>query len=307
MATPTLETVPELRYEDMTGEELAQQVAELSGMTVSEVMTDGVQTSLVALHLSGGVPEDREDLIRLATGETFVRPTAFTRVHPAPNAAGGVMIVDVPMEDINLTGPQQIDAAIGIRPVTANANVVNDPAAAKATPAAKAAPVPNDGRPPNAPPVDHLGLNDIPVETTHLMCERVQMHRLSRNGPVNREVCAALTLMDCGKDVKTVWSDLDMYVVNDSTDEMGKIEQEAMRVALRLYEAQMALAEAVYKREWSEECPIISVLLPGTRSGGMSGCRFDHPDEHSNGPMSSLRLEVENELPRHPHCHQWHQ
>ena len=57
-------------------------------------------------------------------------------------------------------------------------------------------------------------------------------------------------------------------------------------------EAQIRLVEAVYKREWSEECPIISLHLPGTRSGGLSGCRFEHPDEHSNGPMSSLRLRM---------------
>ena len=70
-------TVVAPRYEEMTGEELAQTVADLSGMTLADVKTDGVQTSLVALHLSGGVPEDREDLIRLATGESFVRPTTY--------------------------------------------------------------------------------------------------------------------------------------------------------------------------------------------------------------------------------------
>ena len=49
------------RYEEMTGEELAQTVADLSGMSLEEVKTDGVQTSLVALHMSGGVPEDRQE------------------------------------------------------------------------------------------------------------------------------------------------------------------------------------------------------------------------------------------------------
>ena len=75
-------TVPEVRCEELTGEQLAVNVAALSGLTVEEVRSDGVQASdsLIALHLTGGVPETRQDLIRLATGESFVRPTAFTRV-----------------------------------------------------------------------------------------------------------------------------------------------------------------------------------------------------------------------------------
>ena len=44
------------RYEEMTGDELAQTVADLSGMSLHDVITDGVQTSLVALHMTGGVP-----------------------------------------------------------------------------------------------------------------------------------------------------------------------------------------------------------------------------------------------------------
>ena len=278
-------------------------MADLLGVTVEEVKADGVQTSLVALHVSGGAPEDRADLIRLATGESFVRPTAFTRVTPDPNAAG-VLFVDIPLED--LTGPQQIDSAMGIRPSNADANAEGN-AVAKAKPVAKAPPVfdANGNVVPKAPPAKAASsssnarlqnaprsLNDIPAETTHLMCETLQMHKLSRNGPVNKEVSKALTLMDCGKELKKAWNDLDMYVVNDSTDEMTKIEEYGKIMARRLLEAQLALAEAIYKREWSDECPIISVLLPGTRSGGMSGCRFDHPDEHSNGPMSSLRLRM---------------
>ena len=82
MANPAMPTVPEVRYEELTGEQLAVDVAALSGLTVEEVRSDGVQASdsLIALHLTGGVPETRQDLIRLATGESFVRPTAFTRV-----------------------------------------------------------------------------------------------------------------------------------------------------------------------------------------------------------------------------------
>ena len=38
------------------------------------------------LHLTGELPETRQDLIRLATSESFVRPTAFARVTAAPGA-----------------------------------------------------------------------------------------------------------------------------------------------------------------------------------------------------------------------------
>ena len=30
---------------------------------------------------------------------------------------------------------------------------------------------------------------------------------------------------------------------------------------------------------------MLSDLLPGTRAGGTTACQFDHPDQHSNGPM----------------------
>ncbi|CAE7330836.1 unnamed protein product, partial [Symbiodinium sp. CCMP2592] len=168
-----------------------------------------------------------------------IRPTAAPKAAPnaAPTAVPKKSPPPVPTET------QNVD----------NGHAKAAPSAKAAT-AATAAPSANYRRHPNAPPVDNVGLNDIPIETTHLMCEFTQMHRLSRNGPVNMEVFHALTKMDCGAEVK--------------------------------------LAEAIYKREWSDECPILSVLLPGTRSGGMSGCRFDHPDEHSNGPMSSLRLRM---------------
>ena len=66
MVNPAMPTVPEVQYEELTGEQLAVEVALLSGRTVEEVRNDGVQSSLVALHLIGGVPETRQDLIRLA-------------------------------------------------------------------------------------------------------------------------------------------------------------------------------------------------------------------------------------------------
>ena len=72
-----------------------------------------------------------------------------------------------------------------------------------------------------------------------------------------------------------------------------QIRVEACKMADRMYVAQVGLAEAVYRRECSDEwAPILSLSIPGTRSGGLSGCRFEHPDEHWNGPMSSLRLRM---------------
>ena len=272
------------RYEEMTGDELAQTVADLSGMSLHDVITDGVQTSLVALHMTGGVPEDRHDLIRLATGESFVRPTAFQRVHPDPNAPG-VIVLDVPLD--SMTGPQRIDAAMGIRSSNANAKPSAAPALAAipertvAMASSSNARLPNDANEPKFPP-----------EATHLMRETLFPHKLSRNGPVNKEVSNALSRMDCGGDVRKTWNDLDKYVTLEDTAEMTKIEKHAKAMAKILHEAQVQLAEAVFKREWSEECPILSLLMPGTRSGGLSGCRFDHPDERSNGPMSSLRLRM---------------
>ena len=259
------------RYEEMTGDELAHTVADLSGMSLHEVITDGVQTSLVALHMTGGVPEDRQDLIRLATGESFVRPTAFQRVNPDPNAPG-VLVLDVPLE--SMTGPQRIDAAMGIRSPNANAKPSVAPALA-------------------APAAGTSTENEkFPPESTHLMRETLFPHKLSRNGPVNREVSMALNKMDCGGDVRKTWNDLDKYVTLEDKEEKKAIETYAKGMARVLHEAQVELAEAVFKREWSEECPILSLLMPGTRSGGLSGCRFDHPDERSNGPMSSLRLRM---------------
>ena len=273
------------RYEEITGDELAQTVADLSGMSLHDVITDGVQTSLVALHLTGGVPEDRQDLIRLATGESFVRPTAFQRVHPDPNAPG-VLVVDVPLD--SMTGPESIDVAMGIRSSTANVKPSAAPALAAIPERTVAMASSSNARSQNATDENAK----FPPESTHVMRETLFPHTLSRNGPVNREVCNALNKMDCGADLRKTWNDLDKYVTLEDTAEMTKIETHAKGMAKILHEAQVQLAEAVFKREWSEECPILSLLMPGTRSGGLSGCRFDHPDERSNGPMSSLRLRM---------------
>ena len=116
-------TVPEIRYESITGEQLAVDVAALSGLSVEEIRSDGVQASLVAPHLTESIPEDRLDLIRLATGESFVRPTAFHRVTAAPGA--NVLTVDIEIGDDSPTDPplagnQRIDAALGILPAPVN-------------------------------------------------------------------------------------------------------------------------------------------------------------------------------------------
>ena len=69
-------------------------IAALTDLTEDEVRQTGVQSNLVALHLAGNVPEHRQDLQRLAQGETMIRPSG------------------PPVE--NATGPAAIDAALGI-------------------------------------------------------------------------------------------------------------------------------------------------------------------------------------------------
>ena len=127
-----------------------------------------------------------------------------------------------------------------------------------------------------------IGRNDFPVESLRLMNETLTTHRFSRNGPVNRAVSAALSRMDMGKDVTTVWQRLDEYVTTDSQTECHKIEMDAGAIANRLHDAQVGLAEAVYRREWNDEwAPILSLLIPGTWSG--EDCR----DADLSTPMST--------------------
>ena len=76
------------RYEEMTGDELAQTVADLSGMSLHEVITDGVQTSLVALHMTGGVPEDRQDLIQTGDWRIFRSPDCLPESEPGSECTG---------------------------------------------------------------------------------------------------------------------------------------------------------------------------------------------------------------------------
>ena len=63
-----LELLPEQMYEEITAEQLVIDVAALSDLTEDEVRQTGVQNNLVALHLTGNVPEHRQDLHRLAQG-----------------------------------------------------------------------------------------------------------------------------------------------------------------------------------------------------------------------------------------------
>eukprot|EP00439_Symbiodinium_sp_Y106_P060088 s3562_g8.t2 len=207
------------------------------------------------MNAAGALPFDRRDLMRLARGESYVRPIDTAMV--TARNGGRTLVVDgeiapsVPLEA--MTRNQMVDANLGIRPDPRTAAMLIQPDAEQTASA---------GIPPTAaPPATEsreIGRNDFPVESLHLMNETLTAHRFSRNGPMNREVSAALSRMDMGKDVTKV-----------------------------------GLAEAVYRREWNDEwAPILSLLIPGTRSGGLSGCRFEHPDEHSNGPMSSLRLRM---------------
>ena len=88
--------------EAISGEQLAIDSAALTGRAVEEVKQDGVQTTLVALFMSGGVPEDRMDLQRLAEREIFfVRPANETADPPTAAAEPA-------------TGTAAIDAALGI-------------------------------------------------------------------------------------------------------------------------------------------------------------------------------------------------
>ena len=65
------------------------------------------------------------------------------------------------------------------------------------------------------------------------LCTTLHACRLSRNGPVNREVSAALTRMDLGKDLTKIWRRLDEYVTTDSEERCSKIRMDACEMANR--------------------------------------------------------------------------
>ena len=275
-----MEPLPEHLYEEITAEQLVIDIAALTDLTGDEVRQTGVQNNLVALHLAGNVPEHRQDLQRLAQGETMIRPSG------------------PPVE--NATGPAAIDAALGVNV----SNGTAEPAPA-ATPTLGVLPGPVSSTAPSAavpnvpvpavpaPTGPNAALNAAPWEARNLMNEPMLPHRLSRHGPVTVEVSAALTAMDCGVELTRVWRELDNYVGTVVENDRERVVERANDLADRMLRAQVGLAETLYKSEWDENtAPMMSVLLPGTRSGGTTACRFDHPDQHSNGPMSSLRMRM---------------
>eukprot|EP00439_Symbiodinium_sp_Y106_P080247 s176_g19.t1 len=309
MANPSTPTVPEVQYEALNGEQLALDLSR--GRSVDEIVREGVHVTLILMHAAGELPFDRPDLLRLARGESHVRPIEQVRITPVDG--GRVLVVEgeiapsVPLE--SLTNNQMIDVNQGIRPDPRTAAFMVLPpnadqliassddeqnAAPSAEQTASAGIPPNVLMPGRIDP--EIGRNDFPVESLHLMNETLHMHRLSRKGPVNREVSAALTRMGLGKDLTKIWRRLDEYASTDSEERCSKIRMDACEMANRMHVAQTGLAEAVYRRERNDEwSPLLSLLIPGTRSGGLSGCRFEHPDEHSNGPMSSLRLRMHSQ------------
>ncbi|OLP76254.1 hypothetical protein AK812_SmicGene43836, partial [Symbiodinium microadriaticum] len=74
---------------------------------MDEIKNEGVQTTLVAMHMMGMIPEEHQGLYRLAMGESFVRPIATLGLQPE--------------ENVNASGPAQIDAALGITGAAAKA------------------------------------------------------------------------------------------------------------------------------------------------------------------------------------------
>eukprot|EP00439_Symbiodinium_sp_Y106_P033392 s5358_g4.t1 len=159
-----MEPLPEHLYEAITAEQLVIDIAALTDLTEDEVRQTGVQNNLVALHLAGNVPEHRQDLQRLAQGETMIRPSG------------------PPVE--NATGPAAIDAALGINVSTGNVGSSANAKAGMPAPAnagmeprtngapAPSAPVPNEPAPAApAPSEQNAALNAAPWEARNLMNE----------------------------------------------------------------------------------------------------------------------------------------
>ena len=109
-------TVPEVQYEALNGEQLALDLSR--GRSVDEIVREGVHVTLILMHAAGELPFDRPDLLRLARGESHVRPIEQVRITPVHG--GRVLVVEgeiapsVPLE--SLTNNQMIDVNQGIRP-----------------------------------------------------------------------------------------------------------------------------------------------------------------------------------------------
>ena len=97
--------------------------------------------------------------------------------------------------------------------------------------------------------------------------------------------------MDIGPEFARVWNELDRFITTVVQSDRENVIERAMDLADRLVKAQIGLADTLYRRGWNDvTAPVLSILLPGTRAGGLTACRFDHPDKHSNGPASPLRM-----------------
>ncbi|CAE7666480.1 unnamed protein product [Symbiodinium sp. CCMP2592] len=213
---------------DITAEQLVIDVAALSDLTEAEVRQTGVQSNLLALHLAGNVPDDRPDLQRLAQGLPVIRSTADPATVPT-------------------SGPAAMDAALGIH-VRNGTEETAPPTAANE---------PNDSVPEApAPSGANEALNAVPWEARHLMNEVLVPHRLSRHGPVNAEVSAALTAMDCGVELTRVWSELDAFITTVVENDRQRVAERGSDLTDRMLRAQVNLAE-----EWRNVC--LSFPPPG--------------------------------------------
>ena len=79
MANPAMTTVPEVRYEESTGEQLANDLAEISGRRVTDIQNESVHVTLIMMNAAGELPFDRPDLLRLARRDSFVRPIELAK------------------------------------------------------------------------------------------------------------------------------------------------------------------------------------------------------------------------------------
>ena len=82
---------------------------------VDAIVREGVHVTLILMHAAGELPFDRPDLIRLARGESHVRPIEQVRITPMDG--GRVLVVEgeiappVPLE--SLTNNRMIDVNQG--------------------------------------------------------------------------------------------------------------------------------------------------------------------------------------------------
>ena len=165
IANPAMPSVPEVRYEELTGEQLANDLAGISGQNVTDIQNEGAHVTLIMMIVAAELPFDRQDLLRLARGDSYVRPIESARV--TARNGGRTLVVDgeiapsVPLEA--MTSNQMIDVNQGIRPDPRTATVLVQPNAEQPASA---------GIPPTVPMPGTLnpeiGRSDFPVESLHL-------------------------------------------------------------------------------------------------------------------------------------------